>query len=75
MRRRNILALLLALTLLLPGCGGARTGGGEEARLTILVSTYPVYLAARAVTDGHKGKISAEYEDGTVCFTVTLPRQ
>ena len=30
---------------------------------------------ARAVTDGHKGKISAEYEDGTVCFTVTLPRQ
>ena len=44
MRRRNILALLLALTLLLPGCGGARTGGGEEARLTILASTYPVYL-------------------------------
>ena len=30
---------------------------------------------ARAVTDGHKGKISTEYEDGTVCFTVTLPRQ
>lgn len=30
---------------------------------------------ARAVTDGHKGKISVDYEDGTVCFTVTLPRQ
>ena len=55
MRRRNILVLLLALTLLLPGCGGARTGGGEKARLTILASTYPVYLAARAVTDGVDG--------------------
>ena len=30
MRRRNILALLLALTLLLPGCGGARTGEGRR---------------------------------------------
>lgn len=30
---------------------------------------------ARAVAEGHRGKISAEYEDGRVFFTVTLPRQ
>ena len=66
MRRRNILALLLALTLLLPGCGGARTGGGEEARLTILASTYPVYLAARAVTDGVDGVAVERLNTGEV---------
>ena len=76
MRRRNILALLLALTLLLPGCGGARTGGGEEARLTILASTYPVYLAARAVTDGVDGVAVERLNTGEVSclhdYTLTV---
>ena len=76
MRRRNILALLLALTLLLPGCGGARTGGGEEARLTILASTYPVYLAVRAVTDGVDGVVVERLNTGEVSclhdYTLTV---
>ena len=76
MRRRNILALLLALTLLLPGCGGARTGGGEEARLTILASTYPVYLAAKAVTDGVDGVAVERLNTGEVSclhdYTLTV---
>ena len=76
MRMRSILAPLLALTLLLPGCGGARTGGGEEARLTILASTYPVYLAARAVTDGVDGVAVERLNTGEVSclhdYTLTV---
>ena len=76
MRRRNILALLLAMTLLLPGCGGARTVGVEEARLTILASTYPVYLAARAVTDGVDGVAVERLNTGEVSclhdYTLTV---
>ena len=68
MRRRK--------TLLLPGCGGARTGGGEEARLTILASTYPVYLAARAVTDGVDGVAVERLNTGEVSclhdYTLTV---
>ena len=76
MRRRNILALLLALALLLSGCGGARTGGGGEARLTILASTYPVYLAAKAVTDGVDGVAVERLNTGEVSclhdYTLTV---
>ena len=76
MRKRNILALLLALTLLLPGCGGTRTVGGEEARLTILASTYPVYLAAKAVTDGVDGVAVERLNPGEVSclhdYTLTV---
>ena len=54
MGRKALLSLLLALSLLLPGCAGPEAEG-PEARLTVLASTYPVYLAAQAVTEGVDG--------------------
>ena len=54
MGRKALLSLLLVLSLLLPGCAGPEAEG-PEARLTVLASTYPVYLAAQAVTEGVDG--------------------
>ena len=52
--RKRILCLIAALLLLLPGCGRTRPGA-EEARLTVVATTYPVYLFVSAVTAGVEG--------------------
>ena len=75
MRKRALLALLLALALALPGCGSAQREE-EEARLTILATTYPVYLAAQAVTDGVEGVAVERLNTGEVSclhdYTLTV---
>ena len=47
----------LALLLALPACGqgSGDASGTEEGGLTVLATTYPVYLLARAVADGAEG--------------------
>lgn len=52
--RKRILCLIAALLLLLPGCGRTRAGA-EEARLTVVATTYPVYLFVSAVTADAEG--------------------
>ena len=78
MNKRAALALVTLLSLLLPGCAPAGTGGtdGEEARLTVLASTYPVYLAARSVAEGVEGVSVLRLETGAVSclhdYTLTV---
>ena len=45
--KKIISAALLAALFLLPGCAPA---SGEEARLTVVCTTYPIYLFASAVS-------------------------
>ena len=76
MRKRALLALMLVLSLLLPGCGSSQEEGETEAQLTILTSTYPIYLAARAVTDGVDGIAVERLNTGEVSclhdYTLTV---
>lgn len=50
--KRFITLLLAALCLTLSGCGQEQV---ETARLTIVTTTYPVYLLACSVTEGVEG--------------------
>ena len=76
MRKRALLALMLVLSLLLPGCGSSQEEGETEAQLTILTSTYPIYLAAQAVTDGVDGIAVERLNTGEVSclhdYTLTV---
>ena len=45
--KRPILSMLLSVLLLLPGCTQAPSGSSQEEGLTVLATTYPVYLFAR----------------------------
>ena len=75
MGRKALLSLLLVLSLLLPGCAGPEAEG-PEARLTVLASTYPVYLAAQAVTEGVDGVAVERLNTGEVSclhdYTLTV---
>ena len=61
--RRSICILLAALALL-AGCAGP--DGEEEARLTVVASTYPGYLLAQAVTQGVDGVAVERLNTGSV---------
>lgn len=50
--RKTIALLLCALVLAMSGCAQAQK---EESKLTIVCTTYPIYLFASAVTDGVEG--------------------
>ena len=45
--KRPILSMLLSVLLLLPGCTQAPSGSSQEEGLTVLATTYPVYLFAQ----------------------------
>ena len=77
MRMRAFAALTLAAALVLSGCGAAGGAGEEEPRrLTILATTYPVYLAAQAVTEGVDGVAVERLNTGEVSclhdYTLTV---
>ena len=52
--KRTLCSLILAAVLALTACAPAGDGH-EEERLTIVATTYPVYLFATAVTEGVEG--------------------
>ena len=64
--KRAICCFLAALTGLacLSGCAGEE--GEEEARLTVVASTYPVYLLAREVAAGVEGVAVERLNTGSV---------
>lgn len=52
---KKILSILLAACLLAAAGCSAPQSGEKESRLTVVTSTYPVYLFASAVCDGVEG--------------------
>ena len=53
---RKLCSLLTAAVLLLSACTiKPGSSSGDEPRLTVLATTYPVYLLASAVTEGVEG--------------------
>ena len=57
MKLKNALfCLLIALCLLLTGCGGTNTaGGGKDGSFHIVTSFYPMYIATLNITQGIDG--------------------
>lgn len=79
MKKRAILALGLSLALLLTACGstnGEQESGQEEARLTVVATTYPVYLLASAVAEDVEGVVVERLDTGAVSclhdYTLTV---
>ena len=65
---RKILCILLAFQLLLTCLAGCGRGEEEQevSRLTVVATTYPVYLLACAVTDGVEGVSVERLNTGSV---------
>ena len=64
--KRPILSMLLSVLLLLPGCTQAPSGSSQEEGLTVLATTYPVYLFARTVAQGVEGVPVERLNTGSV---------
>jgi len=63
--KKTILIFILTLLLTLPGCAPAKA----EARLTVVCTTYPIYLFASAVTEGVEGVAVERLDTGnTSCL-------
>ena len=73
--KRKILSFALAAALLLTACGQS-SPGQQEDKLTIVATTYPVYLFASAVTEGVDGVEVLRLDTGsTSClhdYTLTV---
>ena len=59
--KKPIRAVILALLLVLPSCAPAR----EEARFTVVCTTYPVYLFASFLTQGVEGVAVERLDTGS----------
>jgi len=55
--------ILLALLLVLPGCAPE---GREEARFTVVCTTYPIYLLTSALAEGVEGVAVERLDTGSV---------
>ena len=54
--KNTLFCLLIALCLLLTGCGGTNTaGGGKDGSFHIVTSFYPMYIATLNITQGIEG--------------------
>ena len=62
MNRSIPLALLAALLLSLPSCGA---GTAEEPRLTVVCTTFPIYLFASSLTEGVEGVAVERLDTGS----------
>ncbi len=67
--KQRMIPLLLTVLLVLSGCGPAQTSGedgnSEEGALTVVATTYPVYLFASAIADGVEGVRVERLNTGT----------
>ena len=68
MKRSIPLALLAALLLSLPSCGA---GTAEEPRLTVVCTTFPIYLFASSLTEGVEGVAVERLDTGSTSSTTT----
>lgn len=59
--KKTILICILALLLAIPSCGAQP----EEARLTVVCTTYPVYLFASSLTENVDGVAVERLDTGT----------
>jgi len=62
MKKIATLCVLAALVLALPGCG--RTAE-EDSRLTVVCTTYPIYLLASGLTEGVEGVAVERLDTGS----------
>lgn len=78
MKKQAMLALGLSLTMLLTACGGSQKEeeSQPEARLTVVATTYPVYLLASAVAENVDGVVVERLNTGAVSclhdYTLTV---
>lgn len=63
MKKPVLLTLLLSLILALPCCG---VPAAEPARLTVVCTTYPIYLFASSLTEGVEGVAVERLDTGSV---------
>ena len=59
--KKSMLICILSALLLLPSCAPA----AEEARLTVVCTTYPIYLFASAITEGVDGVAVERLDTGS----------
>ena len=60
--KRTVLIGILSLLLTLPACAPAR---GEAARLTVVCTTYPIYLFTSSLTEGVEGVAVERLDTGS----------
>lgn len=60
MKKPILFAIIASLLLALPGCAPA-----EEARLTVVCTTYPIYLFASSITEGADGVAVERLDTGS----------
>ena len=60
--KRTVLIGILSLLLALPACAPAR---GEPARLTVVCTTYPIYLFTSSLTEGVEGVAVERLDTGS----------
>ena len=60
--KKSILIVLLSALLTLPACAPAR---GEAARLTVVCTTYPIYLFTSSLTEGVEGVAVERLDTGS----------
>ncbi len=60
--KKRILICVLAVLLTLPSCGAPPAG---EARLTVVCTTYPIYLFASSLTEGVDGVAVERLDTGS----------
>ena len=78
MKKTSLLALCLSIALMLTACGGKQGSESEQeqARVTVVATTYPVYLLASAVAENVDGVVVERLNTGAVSclhdYTLTV---
>ena len=63
--KKRIIPLLLALALVLTGCGSGGSVSTDNARLRVVTATYPIYLFASALTRDVDGVVVERLDTGS----------
>lgn len=63
--KKRLFALFIAMMYLLTACGQTAPGAEDDGKLTIVATTYPVYLFASAVTAGVEGVVVERLDTGS----------
>ena len=63
--KKRFFALLMAALCLLSACGQTTSAQQEDGTLTIVATTYPIYLLAGAVTQGVEGVVVERLDTGS----------